>query len=243
MLVMTKTLPLRGGQDLVAAGTTRHYYAPDGEHPHKADIRAQGAEIHMFTARIKAGARTGAAVAGCALAGLLALTGCGSSGGSAAAPSWAKGLGPSVTVVAPGPVSPGNDTPGDVMAGVVGSITKGPITEFCKYEQPKLQSQCNSTFSQVTPAMVASQLPSFKNFGMGWVAIDGAKALIGVTGTVCVPNQNPKCFTNTDPEAIFKTAKPFATLWSQAIAAPPNVYSLSPAVKIDGKWYAYTSTA
>ena len=86
------------------------------------------------------------------------------------------------------------------------------------------------------------QLPNFKNFGIGYVAIDGTKALIGITGTICVPHQTPKCFTNTDPAAIFKSGKPFATLWTQAVAAPANVYSLSPAVKVNGKWYAYTSS-
>jgi hypothetical protein len=187
--------------------------------------------------------KAGGMLAACTMAALLAATGCGSSGGSGGSqPSWAKGLGTSVTVVPPGPTSPGNDSPGDVMAGVYSSITKGPITDFCKYEQPSQQSACNSTFSQVTKAEVASQLPSFTHFGLGYVAIDGAKALIGITGTICVPNQKPKCFTNTDPAAIFSSGKPFATLWTQAVAAPSNVYSLSPAIKINGKWYAYTSS-
>jgi hypothetical protein len=182
-------------------------------------------------------------IAACATAALLAATGCGSGTGSGGGqPSWAKTLGPGVTVVAPGPTSPGNDSPGDVMTGVYSSITKGPVIDFCKYEQPSEQSNCRATFSQLTQAQVATYLPTFKNFGLGYVAIDGAKALIGVTGTICVPHQTPRCFTNTDPAAIFKSGKPFATLWTQAVAAPANVYSLSPAVEVSGKWYAYTSS-
>jgi hypothetical protein len=202
----------------------------------------------MLTRGDKTRGKAGAALAACAMAALLAATACGSSGGSGGGlaggqPSWAKTLGTGVTVVPPGTALPGNDSPGAVMAGVYAAIAKGPITDFCKYEQPSQQSACNSTFSQVTQAEVASQLPNFKNFGLGYVAIDGAKALIGVTGTICVPHQTPKCFTNTDPAAIFKSGKPFATLWTQAVGAPANVYSLSPAVKVNGKWYAYTSSA
>jgi hypothetical protein len=198
----------------------------------------------MFSGGSKAHGKAWTALAACAVTALLAATGCGSSSGGSGGsqPSWAAGLGSGVTVVPPGSTSPGQDSPGDVMAGVYSSITKGPITDFCKYEMPAQQTSCNSSFSQLTKADVASQLPSFKNFGIGYVAIDGDKGLIGITGTVCVPNQTPKCFTNTDPAAIFKSGKPFATLWTQAVAAPANAYSLSPVVKINGKWYAYTSS-
>lgn len=129
------------------------------------------------------------------------------------------------------------------MAGVVKALSAGPITDFCKYEQPSQQSSCRSTFGQVTKSEVASQLPTFKNFALGYLAIDGTKALIGVTGTICVPNQKPSCYANKNPAAILDSGKPFATLWRQAVAAPANVYSLSPAIEVDGSWYAYTSTS
>jgi hypothetical protein len=129
------------------------------------------------------------------------------------------------------------------MAGVVKAITTGPFIDFCKYEQPSEQSSCRSTFGQVTKAEVADQLPAFKNFALGYTAIDGTKALIGITGSVCVPNQKPRCYTNKDPAAVLDSGKPFATLWSEAIAAPANVYSLSPALEVNGSWYAYTASS
>ncbi len=185
-------------------------------------------------------ARGGAALAACALAAL-ALAGCSSGGsGATAQPSWAADLGPGVTVIPPGTASPGNGSPQEVMSGVVASITKGPISDFCKYEEPSQQSECSSTFSQLTTAQVASQLPTFKNYSLGYTAIDGDKALIGVTGTICVPDQIPQCFTNTDPAAIFDSGKTFEQLWSESADAPANAYSLSPAIKVNGSWYAYT---
>lgn len=199
----------------------------------------------MFSGGNRRGGKAGAVLAACALAALLGVTGCGSSGGGGGGgggqPSWANALGSGVTIVPPGTASPGNGSPDGVMAGVVASITQGPITDFCKYEQPSQQSTCNSTFSQVTPDEIKSQLPTFQNFALGYTAIDGTKALIGVTGTVCVPNQNPKCYTNTDPAAILSSGKKFAALWADAISAPSNVYSLSPAIEVNGSWYAYTS--
>jgi hypothetical protein len=200
----------------------------------------------MFSGGNRLHGRAVAALGACALAAVLTATGCGSGGGSgggSSQPSWAKSLGSSVTIIAPGAATPGNTTPPGVMAGVVQSITVGPITDFCKYEQPSEQTQCKSTFGQVTKTEVASQLPTFKNFAVGYTAIDGTKALIGITGTVCVPNQKPHCYSNTNPAAILDSGKPFATLWSQAVAAPTNVYSLSPAIEVNGSWYAYTASS
>lgn len=180
----------------------------------------------------------GAVFAAFALAGLAAVAGCSSGGGQ---PSWASGLGSGVTVVSPGSASPGNDSPNAVMIGVVTAVQTGHLTDFCKYVEPSKQADCNSTMSQVTPAQVRGQMPTFKDVKLGYTAIDGDKALIGVTGTICVPQHKPSCFTNSDAAALFESAKPFGKLWTQAIKAPANVYSLSPAVKINGNWYAYNA--
>lgn len=188
------------------------------------------------SARVRRG-MAGAVLAACALAGLAAVAGCGSGGG----PSWASGLGSGVTVVPPGTASPGNDSPNGVMIGVMTAISGGHLTDFCKYEQPSQQAACNSTMSQVTPAQIKGHLPTFKGVKLGYTAIDGDKALIGLTGTICQPNQTPKCFTNNDPAAILSSGKPFSKLWTDAVKAPANAYSLSPAIKINGNWYAYST--
>jgi len=187
------------------------------------------------------GGKAGAALAACALAALLGVAGCGSSGPGT--PSWANALGSGVTVVPPGSPAPGNDSPGGVMVGVIDALSSGHVADFCRYEQPSVQSSCNATMSQVTPAEVKGQLPTFKNVRLAYVAIDGTKALIGLTGTICLPKQTPSCFTNNDPAAIFDSGKPFATLWSEAESAASNAYSLSPAVEINGSWYAETSSS
>jgi hypothetical protein len=185
------------------------------------------------------GVKAGAALAACALAAVLGTAGCGSSGSST--PSWAPALGSGVTITPPGSPAPGNDSPGGVMIGVIDALSSGHYSDFCKYEQPSQQSSCNASLSQVTAAEAKSQLPTFKNVQLGYVAIDGTKALIGLTGTICVPNQTPSCFTNNDPAALFDSGKSFATLWSDAQSSGANVYSLSPAIQINGSWYAYTS--
>lgn len=197
----------------------------------------------MFAGRKKPRRWDAVALGACVLTAVLAATGCsgGGSGGSGQ-PSWAKSLGSGVTIIPPGEKSPSNASPPAVMEGVVKSLTTGPISDFCKYEQPSQQSACHSTFGQVTKAEVAGQVPTFKNFAVGYTAIDGTEALIGITGTICVPNQKPSCFTNKDPSSLLDSGKPFATLWRQAIAAPANVYSLSPAIEVNGSWYAYTSS-
>jgi hypothetical protein len=181
----------------------------------------------MFAGRNKPRRWAAVPLGACALTAVLAATGCSSGGGSAgnSQPSWATSLGSGVTIIPPGPASPTNDSPNGVMVGVVKAITTGPFIDFCKYEQPSEQSSCKSTFGQVTKAEVANQLPTFKNFALGYTAVDGTKALIGITGTICVPNQKPSCYTNKDPAAVLDSGKPFATLWSEAIAAPANVYS------------------
>jgi hypothetical protein len=199
----------------------------------------------MFAGRNKPRRWAAGAFGACALTAVLAATGCSSGGGSAGSsqPSWAQSLGSGVTIIPPGSASPGNASPTGVMVGVVKAITTGPFIDFCKYEQPSEQASCRSTFGQVTKAEAANQLPTFKSFALGYTAIDGTKALIGITGTICVPNQKPSCYTNKDPAAVLDSGKPFAKLWSEAIAAPPNVYSLSPCIEINGSWYAYTASS
>jgi len=50
----------------------------------------------------------------------------------------------------------------------------------------------------------------------------------------------PSCFTSNDPKAILDSGKSFGTLWSQSLTSLDNAYFLSPAIKVNGNWYAYT---
>jgi hypothetical protein len=201
----------------------------------------------------------GPAVLGCGVAGFLALTGCGSSSSSSTAgsttsgaatpssaatsaspgPSWATALGPGVTVIPPQAVAPGQDSPGAVTAAELSALNTKKVTSFCKYGLPAQAAKCASELSQVP----ASQFPFTRNAAIGYVAVQGNKAVVGMTGTFCTPGQKPECFTNTDPAAVFSTVHSFSGLWKNAMSSSPMSYSLTPCEKIGGKWYIYSSTS
>lgn len=175
----------------------------------------------------------------CGLAGLLAIAGCGSSSGSSSPPSWAAALGSGVTVTAPAQASPGDGSPGAAVAGVFAAVGAKHYTAECTYLEPSVQSECKSGAAQLT----SSNAPNLKNAAIGYTAIHGNEALVGTTGTFCVPGETPQCYTNNDPAAIFSSGKPFSTLWTDANkTSNANAYSLAPCIKISGKWYLYSSS-
>jgi hypothetical protein len=187
-----------------------------------------------------------AALAACALALLAAVAGCTSGGGqpsSAGSPgSWASSLGSGVTVDPPGSAAPGNDSPQGVMMGVAAAYSTDRYTDLCRYEPPGAQSGCLAAWSGTPGDRVdLSELPFGRNIKPGYTAIDGDKALIGYTGSVCELKRLPSCITNNDPAAILDSGKSFSALWTQTLTSYSEAdYSLSPAVKINGQWYAYT---
>src|SRR5580658_7559269 len=178
----------------------------------------------------------------CGLAGLLAAAGCSSGAGSGASgqPSWASALGSGVTVDAPAQVSAGTGSPAAAVEGVLTAVGSGQYAQECNYVEPSEQSDCKTAAAGFN----ASDSPSFKNVQIGYVATDGTQALVGATGTFCVPNETPKCYTNNDPAAIFSTQKSFSALWTQTNkASTANTYSLAPCIEISGKWYVYTPSS
>jgi hypothetical protein len=183
-----------------------------------------------------------AAVLGCALAGLIAAAGCSSGSGSAPESSWASSLGSGVTVQAPAQVSAGTGSPAAAVQGVITAVSSGQYALECNYVEPSEQATCKTGAA----AFNASDSPSFKNVQMGYVATDGAQALVGATGTFCVPNANPECYTNNDPAAIFSTKKSFSTLWTQtnsSSSSNTNAYALVPCVEVSGHWYVYSPSS
>jgi hypothetical protein len=168
----------------------------------------------------------------------VALAGCSSSGSGTAAPSWAKALGAGVTVYPPQAEQPGHSQPGQAIMGELGDIKAKNLVAACSYLDPTTLANCKSQASQI-PASDDSQLPYFSNAGLGYVVVDGSKALVGTTGTYCSPNSTPKCFTNSNPAAIFSAGdKTFSQLWSASVANNSNnTYSLAPLVLVNGSWY------
>jgi hypothetical protein len=204
----------------------------------------------------------GSALLAGAAAGLLAVTGCssgsasssasstsGSTGTSAAAstsasakpssaaPSWATALGPAVAVIPPGTAVPGHGSPSAALAGLLMGAKDKSASEFCAYWEPSGQAQCKSQLSQLS----ASQFPTFKNAAPGYIAIDGDKAVAGVTGTTCAVGQT-QCITNDDPAAIFTTMHTFSALWKSSLTTSSTEYSLTAFTRINGNWYLYSNS-
>ena len=178
--------------------------------------------------------------------GLLALTGCSSGGssgstgsgsqaasgsGAGAQPSWAPSLGAGVTVSQPGSASPGHDSPAAAVAGEVAALNAKDTKTACDYYTPAFQAQCKGGGGST------SDLPTFTVAAFGYTAVNGDKALVGMTGKFCSPPD--PCFTNTDPAALFKDGKSFAQQWDAAQKSTSSEYSLTPVIQVGGKWYIY----
>jgi hypothetical protein len=192
----------------------------------------------MFYIGSHAGRKGRGALAACALACLAAVASCTSNGGQ---PSWAGSLGSGVTVESPGSTVAGNVSLEGVLIGVATAFSTGHYSDMCRYAEPSQRSGCTSAWSG-SPGLDVdlADFPTFKNLKPGYIAIDGDKALIGFTGTVCVLKLSPSCFTNKDPAAILDSGKSFSALWMQSLMWYGDGYYPSPAVNINGNWYAYT---
>lgn len=188
-----------------------------------------------------------------ALFSLLALCACGtthSGAGSsnpqnqlAAQPSWAKSLGPGVTVESPAAAKPGNGSPGAVTVGMINALTTGKMKMICRYYQPSLRADCR-TFAAGMPTMPREDRPEVKDFKLGYVAIKGNRALVGATGMFCEADQHPKCQPNNDPAAVFSSGKSFSADWAAAMASDDTShkfsYALAPCVRVGGRWYVFS---
>jgi hypothetical protein len=151
---------------------------------------------------------------------------------------WEKALGTGVVVVPPEHAAAGHGSPGAAVQGFVSALDGRQLKLWCSYYEPSFQATCRSNAAN----FVAADLPTFKNFALGYVAIDGNKALAGSTGTDCIANGKPKCSSNKNPAAIFSSGGTFKTLWAKTLASynnTANVYSLDLCIKIGGGWYAY----
>jgi hypothetical protein len=182
-----------------------------------------------------------------AAAGVLAVAACSSGStttagsttsatATASQPAWAAALGSAVTVVAPQTVAPGHGSPGAAVTGLIDAFNAGKFAQSCDYTEPSTQAECKSEATQIP----SSDIPTIKDFGLGYAASDGAHAVVGLLGTLCDPENTPKCAANHDPAAIFSSATSFASLWKNAIKNSTG-YSLTPCVEIGGQWYIYSS--
>jgi hypothetical protein len=190
------------------------------------------------------------------LFGALALAGCGSAHSTgvptavntSSPPAWARTLGSSVTVTAPTAVSPGYGSPGAAVLGALRALGSGRASAACRYLAPSIQAQCQPAMGSASDS--ASGGLTLKNLTLGYVAIDGSKALVGTTGTLCLTQSDVtparKCMSNRNPAAVFSAGKPFSALWSATLTdanSDPSTtsfsYTLMPAVEVGHRWYFY----
>jgi hypothetical protein len=155
---------------------------------------------------------------------------------TSAPPRWVPALGTGVTVTEPGQVAPGHGSPGAALAGVLAALSSKDPAALCEYAYAYASSvaECEAQISR-TSRNQAGYVASVK---IGYVAIDGTHALVGITGKVCPPGKTPVCVTNVDPSAIFSTGNTFTTLWAQTVnPTSSHAYTLLPFVEVGGKWY------
>jgi len=155
------------------------------------------------------------------------------------APAWAKALGPGVIVEAPAPDTVGHGSPGAAVLGVLAGLESHSVSGVCAYVQPVAQSSCRGLLN--FPGMT---WPTAARIHIGYVAIDGNRALVDATGTSCSPHETPRCLTNKNPAALLDSGKTFGALWTATLASgfslsQKHVYSLGPCVKVRSKWYMW----
>lgn len=180
-------------------------------------------------------------------------TSAGVSGGSSATPTasptsappaWAAALGPGVTVTGSSTATAGDGSPAGVFLSLLKVVKTGNFSQMCASYEPSVQAKCKSTVGSIPAAEAKKALPTYKNIVPSYTASDGAKALVGSTGTACQPHSTPACSSNTKPAAIFDSGKSFSALWKEAVIAnnsSQNTYSLIPFIKVNGTWYLYAN--
>jgi hypothetical protein len=158
---------------------------------------------------------------------------------TSAPPRWVPALGKGVTVTEPGHVAPGHGSPGAALVGVLTALSSKHPAALCDYvyAYASTVAQCKAQLSQTA----RNQAPYVVSVKIGYVAIDGTRALVGITGKICVPGNKPECVTNVDPSAIFSAGNTFTALWAHMVnptsSSSGNAYKLLPCVEVGGKWY------
>jgi hypothetical protein len=151
---------------------------------------------------------------------------------TSAPPIWVPALGPDVKVTGPGQVAPGHGSPGAAFAGALAALSSADPATACNYTYA--DAGCTAALSR-TPQKQRAHGVSVR---IGYVAIDGSRALLGFTGKICLTGARPECITNTDPAAIFSTGSTFEVLWTQAVGPDRGPgYGLQPLTEVGGKWY------
>jgi hypothetical protein len=144
----------------------------------------------------------------------------------------------------PTPTASGDTSPASVAQAYVEAVNDGKLSTLCQLVEPAGQTACQQALAGV-PSTAGG---TFSDFGLGYVAVKGDRALVGLTATHCSPTEKPACSTNKDPAAIFSSGKSFEALYSGATRAlspsnTRNTYSLVPCTRVGSAWYLYVPPA
>jgi hypothetical protein len=148
-----------------------------------------------------------------------------------------------VTVTDSSTAKAGDGSPAGVFLSVLAAEPTGSLARICPFYAPSLLSKCKSEARSMSVAEFKSVMPTFKDIVPSYTAIDGDKALVGATGSVCKPGSTSSCSTNTNPAALFDSGKSFSALWKAANSnSNQSGYSLTPFIRVNGTWYGYTTS-
>lgn len=156
-----------------------------------------------FPLKNRAGARRLTALASFAVLGAVALTGCGTS------------------------TAPSNTGPQTAVQNFLTAFEAADAGTMCSLVLPSEAGHCQSEFASGLPAM------TFTDMALHQTVIDGDRALVSVTGKICVTGGN--CTGSTDPNS----GMPGAGLsFEQAFNHPsPDSAAAQPVEELNGTWY------
>lgn len=123
--------------------------------------------------------------------------------------------------------SSSSDGPGQVAAEYVAAYSKGDLKTACQYTEPSYQAQCTTAAGLSTY--------SGQNLKVHKIVTSGDRALVSITGTICV---NGACQSATDPQSgMPNQTTSFDQAWNEATSSPANAAAASPMKRVSGKWY------
>lgn len=142
-------------------------------------------------------------------------------------------------VLPPKQTSPGHESPAAAFTGLVHDLNIERYTDACQYFEPVVQEQCHVEMTETAPY----SFRVFSPFAIGYVVVNGDKALVGWTGSLCIAGTaSPVCTVNQDPAGGFDGSS-FEAIWDAAAQnrSPYSTtsYGVDPAIRVGGSWYNY----
>jgi hypothetical protein len=82
---------------------------------------------------------------------------------------------------------------------------------------------------------VAAAQAGYANVALGYTAIEGAKALVVLTGIKCLPGSGGGCAANSDPAHLLGASTSFDSVYANVFSLPGA--DVLPMEQVNGQWY------